>query len=503
MWGQDRIASDGCRSRRSSTRYWPGIYGPFLARAQDGGDGGRSLPSFVTRELSEFLRCGILAHGFCRMYCEACGKDELVAFSCKHRGICPSCGARRMADLAAHLVDRVIPDLPVRQWVLSLPHRVGFLCACDPILCRGVRRILARAVSGYYLRAARRLGLPRPTAGAVVFEQRFDSALRLNLHFHGLWTDGVFACRLGSFSPEFHPAQGITDRDVARLVRSIRDRVVRFLRKRGKLPADGDPAEEPSLLDTLGAAAVTGRTALGNRAGAADLRLGRGTRQDEFLRGPLCAALDGFSLHAAVRVPEGCRERLEKLCRYVARPPIVEDRLSLLPDGRVLYALKRRFRDGSTHVVFEPLALIERLCALIPRPRRKLVTYHDVFAPAAGYRHRVVPAPPLPREEEHEKPACAHQQSRPSAPQSAPTPSPPQVHARRRRPRSRYSWAELLRRVYLIDVLTCPHCGGRRRLLVAIHDQVAIRRILLHLGLAAEPPLIASARAPPQPLLPW
>jgi hypothetical protein len=169
----------------------------------------------------------------------------------------------------------------------------------------------------------------------------------------------------------------------------------------------------------------------------------------------------------------------------------------------MLAVLRVNTRAGSTHVVFEPLALIERLCALIPRPRRKLVTYHDVFAPAAGYRHRVVPAPPLPREEEHEKPACAHQQSRPSAPQSAPTPSPPQVHARRRRPRSRYSWAELLRRVYLIDVLTCPHCGGRRRLLVAIHDQVAIRRILLHLGLAAEPPLIASARAPPQPLLPW
>jgi hypothetical protein len=67
-------------------------------------------------------------HGFCCVYCDACGKDELVAFSCKRRGICPSCGARRMAELAAHLVDRVFPDLPVRQWVLSLPHgvRLGF-----------------------------------------------------------------------------------------------------------------------------------------------------------------------------------------------------------------------------------------------------------------------------------------------------------------------------------------------------------------------------------------
>ncbi len=90
-----------------------------------------------------------------------------------------------------------------------------------------------------------------------------------------------------------------------------------------------------SLLLHLGAAAIEGRTALGERQGAHDLRPGRGSRQDPFHRGPLCADLDGFSLHAAVRIPAGCRERLEKLCRYAARPPIVEDRLSLLPDGRV------------------------------------------------------------------------------------------------------------------------------------------------------------------------
>ena len=91
---------------------------PFLARTA--GEEGRSLPSFVTRELKAFLRCGLLEHGCLHVRCERCEEEMVVAFSCKGRGFCPSCGGRRMSELAAHLVDRVIPDVPVRQWVLSL-----------------------------------------------------------------------------------------------------------------------------------------------------------------------------------------------------------------------------------------------------------------------------------------------------------------------------------------------------------------------------------------------
>src|SRR5437867_10876593 len=77
--------------------------------------------------LSLCLDCGVLARGFLRIACDTCRLDRVVAFSCKSRGICPSCGGRRMADTAAHLVDRVIPDVPVRQWVLSPPHALRAL----------------------------------------------------------------------------------------------------------------------------------------------------------------------------------------------------------------------------------------------------------------------------------------------------------------------------------------------------------------------------------------
>jgi len=162
--------------------------------------GERVVPRFSMREVEGFMRCGILGYGFARVHCDACKKDDVVAFSCKGRGFCPSCGTRRMVDTAAWLVDRVLPEVPVRQWVLS---RVRVLCAYDPDACAAVRRILVRAVSGYYERRARREGRSRPRAGAVAFVQRFDSGMRLNVHFHVLWLDGVHAHELGSGRTEF------------------------------------------------------------------------------------------------------------------------------------------------------------------------------------------------------------------------------------------------------------------------------------------------------------
>ena len=111
----------------------------FLARTRES-EHAPGLPRHVVRELRAYLRCGILAHGFARFHCFSCGADSLVAFSCKGRGFCPSCGGRRMAESAAHLVDHVFPRVPVRQWVISFPWPLRFLVARRPSLCRAVRR---------------------------------------------------------------------------------------------------------------------------------------------------------------------------------------------------------------------------------------------------------------------------------------------------------------------------------------------------------------------------
>jgi len=150
-------------------------YPDFIARlsAQD-----RSLPEYVREEFEAFLRCGVLEHGFLRVVCEQCHAERLLAFSCKKRGFCPSCGARRMAESARHLVEDVFGPRPVRQWVLSIPVPLRFLFASKPEAIGPVLGIVHRVIAGWL---ADQAGVERSTAqcGAVTLIQRFGSALNL------------------------------------------------------------------------------------------------------------------------------------------------------------------------------------------------------------------------------------------------------------------------------------------------------------------------------------
>ena len=103
---------------------------------------GAGLPEFVKEEFDAFLECGLLAHGFLRLRCDQCAHEKLAAFSCKRRGFCPSCGARRMVESAAHMVEHVIPHVPVRQWVLSLPIPLRILLAAQPQLLTPLLRLI-------------------------------------------------------------------------------------------------------------------------------------------------------------------------------------------------------------------------------------------------------------------------------------------------------------------------------------------------------------------------
>ena len=185
-----------CRniSRRSSPKSKPG--------------GVAGLPQFVKDEFDAFLECGILAHGFLRLRCAECVHEKLVAFSCKRRGFCPSCGARRMAETAAYLVDSVIPRVPVRQWVLSFPIPLRTLFAAHPDLLAPVLQIIHRVIATFLIQQA---GVKRSEAatGAITLIQRFGSAANLNIHLHGLVLDGVYRTT-GEGAPVFHQAPAPT-----------------------------------------------------------------------------------------------------------------------------------------------------------------------------------------------------------------------------------------------------------------------------------------------------
>ncbi|MEP7307944.1 MAG: transposase zinc-binding domain-containing protein [Acidobacteriota bacterium] len=205
---------------------------------------GEGLPRFVEQEFRDFLHCGCLAGGFARFRCDDCGLDRLVPFSCKARAICPSCGGRRMAERAAHLLDHVIPDVPVRQWVLSLPYRLRYQLAWDHELCRAVVGVFVRAVLGFLRTRARLDGVTDGRGGAVAVIQRFGGALNLNLHTHVLGLDGVFA-RDGTDALTFHPARRLTALDVEEVLATVEPRIKRLLDRRGL----GEGADDGSASD--------------------------------------------------------------------------------------------------------------------------------------------------------------------------------------------------------------------------------------------------------------
>jgi len=212
---------------------------------------------------------------------------------------------------------------------------------------------------------------------------------------------------------------------------------------------------------------------------------------------PFCVSWDGFSLEAGVRIRKGDREGLERLSRYVTRPPYSQERLSLLPDGRVRYDFRRARPDGSTGLVLSPLEFLEKLAALVPPPRTHLVVYHGILAPHCRSRRFVVPVSAAPADDAR----CGDRQARPpddgerdplpdrEAPRSQEAPAGP----------GRTDWATLLKRTFAIDVLECPRCHGRREVLATITEPEAIRGILRCLGHPTDPPRAAPVRPLPSP----
>jgi hypothetical protein len=352
------------------------------------------------------------------------------------------------------------------------------------------------------------------------------------VHFHTLAVQGVFVDD-GSGGLRFVPNPEPSEPEVEELLLSVARRITRLAKRHGieldrlrEEEAIDSLASESPLLAGISGASVLGRVATGGRAGQPVQRLGRNA--DSPLRAAIAARqaqFGGFDLHAAVAVPAGDRERLEHLCRYVLRPPIAQDALKLTADGKVLLKMRRAWHDGTRAILFEPHELIERLAALVPKPRINLLLYHGVLGPSARLRSSAVagaralpppraipeispakdrvpprgplvaigPAPPLARGTQDAKAARGSANVGPTDP-VRPSFGPGWS---RSEPRPYTSWADLLRRTFEIDILACPGCGGRLRLLATIEDPAVVRRILSHLGIPSEWPQPLPARSPP------
>ena len=265
----------------------------------------RPLPEYVYDEFRAFLKCGILDHGFIRLKCQGCGSEMVVAFSCKLRGFCPSCSGRRMAEAAAHLVDHILPKKPYRQYVVTFLFATRYWLAANKSLERAIHHIIIteihksiRALSGISADL-------KPTAGAVSFTQRWGSALNLNIHYHILFTDGVF---YHPNRPKFRKIR-ITDKVLEGLLAAIVSRTISYLKRQGFLGHDGLPEdfkpdslfEDHKALAIASRAASMSRVAFGPNAGKPVTRIGRSfgyKGEIPLAKGALCYTQNGFSLHA-------------------------------------------------------------------------------------------------------------------------------------------------------------------------------------------------------------
>ena len=202
----------------------------------------KSLPEYVKREFYEYLKCGILANGFLRIQCSDCKRERLVGFSCKGRGFCPSCGGRRMSELAAFLLDEVFPHVPVRQIVLSFPFPLRFWMAKNPKLQSEILSITIRAISGLLKKRAKKEGVGGKLDYAVVTViQRFGGSINVNPHLHMLWVDGLY-----DVSGEIAVFHGLipTNDDIMKLVETLSQRVLRSLKRKGYPVEENSPQEE-------------------------------------------------------------------------------------------------------------------------------------------------------------------------------------------------------------------------------------------------------------------
>ncbi len=287
--------------------------------------------------------------------------------------------------------------------------------------------------------------------------------------------DGIYELGDQKAPTDFLTSNPPTIEELDKVLGQFITRVTRYLERQGIIIKDEDsdkfqlPISDDDAFTRLQASSVTYRFAMGPRKGQKAFVLRSMSDEDHNSRSGLVVKSSGFSLHAGVSAKATERDKLERIARYIARPAVAEERLSINSAGDVIYRFKKPWDDGTMALKMTPLEFMERLAALVPRPRVHLTRYSGVLAPHYKYRRNVVPKP---------APQLTLEEDDPS--------NKPRMH-----------WARLLKRVFNIDVESCPLCQGRVRIIAAIEEPPVIKKILEHLGLPSTPPRIHGPRGPP------
>lgn len=299
----------------------------------------RPHPAAVTA-MEKYVECGDIRFGAVRYRCPDCGHDTFVAFSCKRRGLCPSCDAKRATMITADASDRLLPPVPFRQWVLVVPKRLRWYLNQRPDLPGELSRIFAKEI----MRFLRRKAWGSPIQ--LHFVQRFGAALNLHIHIHAVVSDGVFnpgADGRLCFTPVPFP----TEAELAAITGAVRKKVIRRFRKIGGLCEEA--AEQM-----------------------------------------LSWRNSGFSIHEKVRIEADDKQGREHLLYYCARPALSQARLVYSAKSKtVIYRTDAR-GGRSELLTMSSLEFLRRWGLLMPPPNKNLVRYYGALAPHSPLRGKVV-----------------------------------------------------------------------------------------------------------------
>jgi len=489
------------------------------------------LPNYVVDEFQKFLACGDFAAGFVHVQCTTCGDDMAVAFSCKVRGLCPSCAGRRMAGSAAHLVDRVLPTTPLRQYVLAFPYELSGLAAIRPEVLAALSRIFWESLLRRYREWAKSAGYAPCTVetGAITGVHRAGASLNVHVHFHLLCLDGVYVADGDTL--RFQPAPAPTRAELESLVQRVYARVMKWLSRRGLLrSAAAPPSQSPA--EALATAGMQRGTLLTVRESS------DGSPHDDAGLAPPpprvteAVTHERFNLHASVHLEAHDDLGRERLCRYLCRPAFSLARLRMRRDGNVSYRVKKASRGRVTERVMTPLEALARLAAIVPPPRYPLLRFHGVLAPRHRWRARVVPQPPSPakackatarevgagkntaaephgaspppagdgravfRLEAVEAVVTASLTTSGNAEQVAPnvlslTHWERIVEGELYAATARVDWRTLLKRTFDTELRVCARCGGRLVIRAVVTDSASVAKLLAALRRPRAPPAAA------------
>ncbi len=381
----------------------------FLASAFNGG-----APHFIRRAMERFLGCGS-EHVWATLHCRGCDISVTIATSCKTRQICFSCTRRVAIATSKNWIEKLLPKVPFRHWVISYPLELNLKLAYNAGLISRVETAM-----GEVLRRWAERGAAKVMTGGIMVRHRYGSRLQVLIHTHVLMADGC----IWLYPPDDLKDDGLDERDIAYIAQKMFDEP-QFIQSRNV------------NLESLKEIAAEIHATVAEIAEKEGIDLSNSTNNATPESPPTGFATRYKGLHLAVSHPIEDGRDLERICQYLLRPAINPHRIQKVKDDEYTYLLEKKLDTGETRLKFHPHDLLKAIASIIPKYRMPSRRYFGFLGPTSPYRE------------------VLHKFGRYGAP------PPDREYVSKGHGYSDFPFADLMKETFGIDAAACAVCGKR------------------------------------------